>query len=502
MPIDASIYAQIQPPPLANPFALANQMQQLQVGREQAAALEADRLASAEATREKAEAAARDNADEQNVRAWFAKRQPGQPVSDADVTDLASQVGFTRAKTIADGWNAMQQNALKTEGDVRAHLGAVVGGIKALPTNMQEPAYNAVVQEYGARGWIDPKQAFTYSPAVLDYYQREAMSPTEQQAESRTAQDQTIKLRNDAAGILGSAVNAQDYADKYSKLDPTVQRTFPPPQAWSPQLQANIRQTGMSAEQQTQAAQQAVTAAEQHRHDIATEGQAAATLKETTRHNQVEESFQDPTSAKNQNMLEQQYRGVLQRELSSRSGGLGLEDRKVNQALHLLQLFDQNKDKNGQYNIPPQLVSEAALGLARLTSPNGNVGLELENKLEPGSLKGDVGKALQYLTGAPQSGSTQQLLQMLRDSIVRQGNQAQTNREGYFNAIRAMAPTALDPGRRQQLEQALKLNQMPAEGSSAGTVLMRSPDGESTKPVPADQVEHFKALGATVVSGG
>lgn len=35
---------------------------------------------------------------------------------------------------------------------------------------------------------------------------------------------------------------------------------------------------------------------------------------------------------------------------------------------------------------------------------------------------------------------------------------------------------------------------------SKGTVMMRSPDGKHTKPVPADQVDHFKSLGATVVT--
>ena len=48
-----------------------------------------------------------------------------------------------------------------------------------------------------------------------------------------------------------------------------------------------------------------------------------------------------PVKGKSQDELEQEARGVLQREFSSRSGGLGIEDQKVNQAIHLRALLDQ-----------------------------------------------------------------------------------------------------------------------------------------------------------------
>jgi hypothetical protein len=39
---------------------------------------------------------------------------------------------------------------------------------------------------------------------------------------------------------------------------------------------------------------------------------------------------------------------------------------------------------------------------------------------------------------------------------------------------------------------------VPAEKPAGGTVKMKAPDG-SVRPVPADQVEHYKAKGAVVV---
>lgn len=44
------------------------------------------------------------------------------------------------------------------------------------------------------------------------------------------------------------------------------------------------------------------------------------------------------------------------------------------------------------------------------------------------------------------------------------------------------------------------LNSLASQQTSSGYVTMRSPDGKSTKPVPADQVAHYQQQGAQVVS--
>lgn len=254
----------------------------------------------------------------------------------------------------------------------------------------------------------------------------------------KTAVDTAASQRQQDAALLASAVNPGDYSAKRAALPPDRQTPFPiAPSSWGPQFKNQILKLGMTPDQQVTTA---LTAA----------GQA-----ETARHNQAEESFQDPTSAKNQNMLEQQYRGVLQKELSSRSGGLGVEDAKVNQAIHLLSLFDQAQDAKGNYNIPKSQYAELASGLASLVSPKGTPTDAARQEIETRTAQGDLNGALTYITGTPFNGSTQDLYKMLRDSIQRQGSVAESNRGGYLKDMQALAPTALDPARKQQLEKGL-----------------------------------------------
>lgn len=160
-----------------------------------------------------------------------------------------------------------------------------------------------------------------------------------------------------------------------------------------------------------------------------------------------------PDKAKSQDNLEQEYRTVLARGLSSRSGGLGLEDSKVQQANHLLALMEQSFDpKTGAYNIPKVQYEELALGLARLISPGGAVGEGMKNDLIQATAAGDLNKVATYLTGTPFNGSTQDVYRMLRDSIERQGKVALENREGEMRFLRGLAPTDLEEARRTKLE--------------------------------------------------
>ncbi len=188
----------------------------------------------------------------------------------------------------------------------------------------------------------------------------------------------------------------------------------------------------------------------------------------------------------NQDKLEQEYRSVLMRPLAMRSGGLGLEDQKVNQAIHLRSLFEQNQDpKTGEYQIPNVLMTEIAMGLARLISPSGVVGEGTVRDISQATAKGDMAKAFTYLTGQPVTGSTQAVIKMFKDSIDRQGSVAEQNREGDMSYIRALAPTDLEEGRKAKLESAM-LNtysraskQMKAQNPSTGETLL-SDDGGKT----------------------
>lgn len=163
---------------------------------------------------------------------------------------------------------------------------------------------------------------------------------------------------------------------------------------------------------------------------------------------------------KSQDELEQEARGVLRTEFSSRAGGLGIEDQKVNQAIHLRSLLDQYEGKN----MPAQIQAELALGLAKLTSPGGTVGVELEKEFNQRTAEGGVSKAIAWLTGDPTlvNATSEKLREMFRDSIQRQGSVAEQNRQTYLNEMIAMLPTQLEPSRRAAIVASVKPNMLPA----------------------------------------
>lgn len=164
---------------------------------------------------------------------------------------------------------------------------------------------------------------------------------------------------------------------------------------------------------------------------------------------------QPPEKAPDQGKLEQQYRTVLTRAISSRAGGLGAEDAKVLQANHLLSAFEQSfNPQTGGYDIPPVQQRELALGLARLMAPGGSAGVQMMNEVDQRTLKGDIAGALSYITGQKVSGTPQAIATMYKDMIERQGQTAVTNREGGMGYLRSLAPTDLEESRRQQLETA------------------------------------------------
>lgn len=207
---------------------------------------------------------------------------------------------------------------------------------------------------------------------------------------------------------------------------------------------------------------------------------------------------------KAQQGLEQKYRDIVAKEISSRSGDLGTQNDKISQATHLLALFDQNKDKNGNYTLPSQQLSEAALGLANLIAGKGGATQEMTKNLTPQSLKGDAAKALQYITGEPQTGSTQDLLKQLHDSIQRQGEIAQGIRNKHLDEIRAMAPTDLAADRKAALDKALGLTTIPIANAAAqnappplldGSVLMHDGQG-GILHVPQKDIGKALAAGA------
>lgn len=157
-------------------------------------------------------------------------------------------------------------------------------------------------------------------------------------------------------------------------------------------------------------------------------------------------------SDKGQQQLEQQYRQVLLKEVSNRSGGIGLQDAKVNQAIHLKALIDSYKDTNGDYNIPTAQFKELTMGLATLLSPSGQTSDADRREIMSKTAAGDINGALQYVTGVPQNGNTQAIIKNLIDSIDRQGQVSEDLRNQDVQFLHGLAPTDLHSDRISALE--------------------------------------------------
>lgn len=159
-----------------------------------------------------------------------------------------------------------------------------------------------------------------------------------------------------------------------------------------------------------------------------------------------------------QQKLEQQYRQVLSKEFSSRTGALGVENAKVNQANHLNSLITKYYDpKTGNYNIPTSQYAELALGLASLISPTGSTDSGERAAITAKTATSDLKGALQYITGIPQTGNTQEMIKNLVDSVDRQAQTATDNREAALQNMRDQAPTDLEQSRIDALNKSTKM---------------------------------------------
>jgi hypothetical protein len=164
------------------------------------------------------------------------------------------------------------------------------------------------------------------------------------------------------------------------------------------------------------------------------------------------------TSNKVQQSLEQQGRQIIAKEFSARTGSLGVENAKVNQANHLNSLFSQYYDpKTGNYNIPKSQYTELAIGLATLVSPTGTPSEGTINNIMQATAKGDLNNALSYASGIPFNGSTQEVYKNLIDSVDRQAQTAERNRQAALDNMKDLLPTDLEQSRKDALIKATNM---------------------------------------------
>jgi hypothetical protein len=86
---------------------------------------------------------------------------------------IGPEAGAKVLKGIAD----FQTAQLKSGDEVRGSMLTRLAAIKALPESMRPEAWDLAVKDYAGRGLIDPKQIGTYSPELIEQYERELLGP-------------------------------------------------------------------------------------------------------------------------------------------------------------------------------------------------------------------------------------------------------------------------------------------------------------------------------------
>lgn len=207
--------------------------------------------------------------------------------------------------------------------------------------------------------------------------------------------------------------------------------------------------------------------------------------------------YQQALLEQHQDTLENQYENRLKTMYSSRSGVLGTAANKVDQAIGLRTLVNQQYDpKTDSYNLNPQQYHELALGLANMLAPNAVASDAKMQALIANTAQGDINGFAQYMLGTPKNASSQDLIKNMLSTIDREGLQAEKNRDAHLDSLKQLAPSGLSPDRVSAIN---KVN----FGTSYKNFLNESPDIKSqgvqtfnvrgkSYQIPSAQVAAFK----------
>lgn len=190
----------------------------------------------------------------------------------------------------------------------------------------------------------------------------------------------------------------------------------------------------------------------------------------------------DNAETKRQDALENKYADRVSKVVAFRSGGLGLQDQKVNQAIDLRTAINQYFDpKTDTYNFPPTVHAELVVGLDRLLSSGGQMSQEREATLRQSTAREGLAQTLiKYGLANPEQigGPTQDVAKVLVHMIDRQGIISQSNRDTYMKGLHDLVPSGLAPDRVNHVNKANLTN-------SFTDLLGQSPDVLSKHLTPS-----------------
>lgn len=188
-----------------------------------------------------------------------------------------------------------------------------------------------------------------------------------------------------------------------------------------------------------------------------------------------------------QDKLAKEYRDRVQRVVSTRSGGLGQQDQKVNQAIHLRSMVNQSWNPNTKtYELPEMQQGELVMGLANLVSGTNVSNLEQLRSITPRTSQGDAAHLISYWTGKPLTNQPQEMIKNLVTSIDRQGQISEKLRNKYISGLKGLVPSGLN---REDADSISKSEL----SSSFEDILKESPDQGLTDGsglTPQEQAEY------------
>ena len=159
---------------------------------------------------------------------------------------------------------------------------------------------------------------------------------------------------------------------------------------------------------------------------------------------------------KQQDMLYNKGADMIMKQVSSRSGSLGIQNAKVDLANHLQSMLVP--DASGTINLTAPMYEELAIGLARLTSGGIQPAQNTIDNIKQATIKGNFAKALTYATGVPFNGTTQNIIKQLESQIDRQGVMSQKLRDTAVNGIKSILPPGLSAENRDRLLKSTLVN--------------------------------------------
>lgn len=158
--------------------------------------------------------------------------------------------------------------------------------------------------------------------------------------------------------------------------------------------------------------------------------------------------------ARQDRLYNQAVSDIATKQVSYRSGSIGVQGSKVDQAIHASQLIDQAFDpKTGQYNITQVPYGELSETLGSLLSGGTGTSDARISALKQATLQGDFNKVLTYFTGKPSNATSQDALKQLVSIVDRQGLTAEQIRDGDVNRLKhaVLDGSGLSDDRKQMM---------------------------------------------------